>query len=109
MDQIREFELSYGPIPEDYKWFLLTCRGGTFGPEWVDGIRRLPQSHKKFRAESAGMNGWKMLDVFIIGWDGAGNPFGIQLPTGKIVLEDHDVGGVHELAPSLEEFMLGGL
>src|SRR5947207_5299505 len=33
--ELREFEASYGPIPEDYRWFLLTCGGGHFGAEEV--------------------------------------------------------------------------
>lgn len=30
-EQLREFEASYGEIPADYRWFLLTCGGGHFG------------------------------------------------------------------------------
>jgi hypothetical protein len=50
-------------------------------------------------------NGWKMQDVFVIGWDGSGNPFGIQLGSGAILVEDHDYGGIHTLANSFSEFL----
>lgn len=41
-----------------------------------------------------------MQDVLITGWDGAGNPFGIERSTGRIIVEDHNFGGIHEMAPS---------
>jgi hypothetical protein len=43
-----------------------------------------------------------MQNVFIIGWDGAGNPFGIDERTGQILVKDHTFGGIHIMAPSLE-------
>ena len=46
-----------------------------------------------------------MQDVFVIGWDGSGNPFGIQLGSGAILVEDHDYGGIHTLANSFSEFL----
>jgi hypothetical protein len=107
--ELREFEESYGPIPEDYRWFLLTCGGGHFGAEAVDDITELAKSHAKFRREFGPPRGWTMRDVFIIGWDGFANPFGIETTTGRVVVEDHNFGGIHELAPSLEEFMLRGV
>lgn len=107
-EQLREFEASFGAIPAGYRWFLLTCGGGHFGSEEVDDIIRLTKSHAKFRHES-GPSGWTMTGVFIIGWDGAGNPFGIETTTGRVVVEDHNFGGIHVLAPSLEEFMLRGV
>jgi hypothetical protein len=88
--ELREFEAGYGQIPEDYRWFLLTCGGGHFGSEEVDDIIELAKSH-------------------VIGWDGFANPFGIETSTGRVVVEDHNFGGIHELAPSLEEFMLRGV
>jgi hypothetical protein len=47
--------------------------------------------------------------VFVIGWDGAGNPFGIETATGKILVEDHNFGGIHEMASSFEAFLERGL
>jgi hypothetical protein len=107
--QLREFESAFGVIPEDYRWFLLTCGGGHFGAEEVDDISRLVRSHAKFRKEFGPPHGWKMQNVFIIGWDGSGNPFGIETTTGRVIVEDHNFGCISELAPSLEEFMLNGL
>jgi hypothetical protein len=39
--------------------------------------------------------------VFVIGWDGGGNPFDIQATSRKVLVEDHDFGGIHEMADSL--------
>ncbi len=47
-----------------------------------------------------------MRDVFIIGWDGYGNPFGIHIPTGELRMEDHNFGGVHPMADSFAHFLL---
>jgi hypothetical protein len=85
------------------------CGGGTVGSEWVDGIKELDRTHEKFLEESTGPNGWTMTEVFVIGWDGSGNPFGIHRESGRILVEDHNCGGVHELAPSLAVFLLEGL
>ncbi|MDB6066905.1 MAG: hypothetical protein JWR26_3113 [Pedosphaera sp.] len=108
-EALVEFESAYGQIPEDYRWFLLTCGGGYFGSEAVDDILELTKSHAKFMREFGPPRGWTMRDVFVIGWDGSGNPFGIETNTGKVLVEDHNFGGIHELAPSLEEFMLRGI
>ena len=107
--ELCEFEASYGHIPDDYRWFLQTCGGGHFGAEEVDDITELAKSHAKFRREFGPPRGWTMRDVFIIGWDGSANPFGIEMTTGRVVVEDHNFGGIHELAPSLEEFMVRGV
>lgn len=104
-EEITAFEKRFGPMPSELRWFLESCGGGTVGSAWIDDIEKLVETHKKFSRESALPNGWSMKDVFVIGWDGAGNPFGIQASTGKILVEDHDFGGVHELAPSLAAFL----
>ena len=44
----------------------------------------------------------------IIGWDGAGDPFGIETSMGKLLVEDHSFGGVHEMAESLAAFLERG-
>jgi hypothetical protein len=59
-------------------------------------------SHQKYRREYGPPHGWSMQNVFIIGWDGAGNPFGIDERTGQILVKDHTFGGIHIMAPSLE-------
>jgi hypothetical protein len=107
-EQLQGFERKYRPIPSDYRWFLSACGGGVVGAEWVDGIQELPKTHDKFAAESAISEGWTMRNVFIIGWDGSGNPFGICEATGKVLVEDHDLGGTHEMASSFEAFIVEG-
>lgn len=107
--QLEEFESTFGPIPDDFRWFLIHCGGGTIGSEWVDGIDDLSDTHCKFNAESVIEYGWTMDGVFVIGWDGAGNPFGIETATGRILVDDHNFGGVHEMFPSFEAFLERGL
>ncbi len=85
------------------------CDGGTIGCEWVDGIDELADTQAKFNSESQIDNVWTMDGVFVIGWDGSGNPFGIETSTGKILVEDHHFGGIHEMAPSFEAFLELGL
>jgi hypothetical protein len=102
------FESKYGPIPPDFRWFLAECGGGVVGSEWVDGIEALGETHAKFASER-GPDGWSLSETFIIGWDGAGNPFGIHGPTGSVMVEDHNSGEVHALAPSFEVFLRRGL
>ena len=109
LEQIQEFENRFGEIPKDYQWFLMQCGGGTFGTEHLDDIVALSHTHKKFSKESSIPRGWTMRNVFIIGWDGSGNPFGIERTTGRILVEDHAFGGIHELAPNLQAFMLKGI
>lgn len=104
--ELQEFEAAFGAIPDDYRWLLSTCGGGVIGTERVDGIEELAKTHAKFRREFGPPRGWTMRDVFVIGWDGFGNPFGIEHSSGRILVEDHNFGGIHELAASLEEFIL---
>ncbi len=108
-DQIAEFESVHGKIPDDFCWFLQNCGSGVFGSEYVDGISKLSKGNEKFKRESGPPRGWTLKDFFLIGWDGSGNPFGIDLKTGEVVVEDHNFGGIHRLAGSLEEFMLKGI
>lgn len=108
-EEIGQFEREYGPIPDDFRWFLQTCGGGVVGSEWVDNIHQLSTTHAKYRAESFPEDGWTMQGVFIIGWDGGGNPFGIDATTGKVLVEDHTFGGIHEMAPSFEQLLIQGI
>lgn len=107
--ELREFEAEFGPIPSEFRWFLSACGGGPVGGEWVDGIAQLADSHRKFRSECGGPFGWSMAGVFVIGWDGGGNPFGINRTSGRLVVEDHQFGGIYELAPSFAAFLASGL
>ena len=105
---LDDFESIHGKIPDDFRWFLECCGSGVIGSEWIDGIDDLYASHTKFHAECQIPDGWKTHEMFIIGWDGGGNPIGIMLD-GAVVAEDHDFGGLHTLSPSLEAFILAGL
>ncbi|RYD75328.1 MAG: SMI1/KNR4 family protein [Verrucomicrobiaceae bacterium] len=104
---IAAFERANGRIPVEYRQFLVQCGGGPVGSEWIDGIGKLCATHAKFKAE-CGPGGWSNCNVFVIGWDGAGNPISID-PTGAVVVEDHNFGGVHVLASSFIEFLSKGL
>lgn len=103
--ELRAFEVVHGAIPADFRWFLAECGGGVVGSEWVDGIAQLSQTHRKFEAESSLAHGWTLKDVFVIGWDGSGNPIGIHRNSGKVLVEDHNGGGIEEWAPSFESFL----
>lgn len=106
--ELEAFESEHGPIPLAYRWYLEHCGGGVVGAEWVDDIHQLRETQRKFNAESAlepRRGGWTMRDVFVFGWDGAGNPMAIRASTGEVVVEDHNFGGVHVLAPSFERFL----
>ncbi|MEM7312611.1 MAG: SMI1/KNR4 family protein [Planctomycetota bacterium] len=105
--EIIDFEATFGAIPDDFRWFLKQCGGGTVGAEWVDGINELRETHEKFNRER-GPDGWTLDDVFVIGWDGAGNPFGIHT-SGKLIVGDHNFGGVHVMADSFAAFLDAGL
>ena len=107
--QLAAFEQEFGPIPTDHRWFLAHCGGGVVGSEWVDGIEGLADTHHRFRTERA-QGYWSLLDgVFVIGLDGGGNYYGIDTANGRILVQDHDFGGLHELARSYEEFLLAGI
>jgi hypothetical protein len=58
--ELNTFESKFGPIPFDFRWFLMHCGGGTVGSEWVDGIDELAGTQQKFKAESDINNGWTM-------------------------------------------------
>ena len=81
-----------------YRWYLAACGGGLIGSEWIDSIEDLPVTHRKVR-EAQRRGFYRIAHFFPLGWDGAGNPYGYDLDTGRIVTEDHDFGGIHELAP----------
>lgn len=107
-DALSSFEKEFGQIPEDFRWFLAACGGGVVGSEWVDGIDQLAGSHRKYLRERSA-DGWKA-NFFLIGWNGAGHPFGIDRATGELVAEPEGRDGeVHWLSPSIEAFLLEGL
>ena len=106
--ELAEFEEEFGSIPAAFRWFLVSLGGGPVGSEWLDDISALPQSHRKFSRECSEPGGWSAGKYFLIGWDGAGNPIGLD-SAKRVVVEDHNFGGIHVLASSLEEFLSQGL
>jgi hypothetical protein len=103
--QIEQFESERGPVPKEYRTFLLLGGGGAVGSEWLDGIAQLPSSHAKFVRE-CGQNDW-VTTMFLSGWDGSGAPLGID-DTGAIVVE-HEGGDLVRLAPSFHLFLQSAL
>jgi hypothetical protein len=104
LEQLEQFERAFGEVAHQYRWFLLNWGGGAVGREWLDGISKLAASQTKYQEEFGPPSGWSMERVFIIGWDGFGNPIAIHKPTGRVLLENHNFGGVHELASSFFEY-----
>lgn len=102
---LREFEAQFSTIPEDFRWFLAECGGGVVGSEWVDDIERLAASHRKYEQERGA--GHRRSNIFVIGWDGGGQPFGLDPLTHAVVI-DAD-GETRQLSPSIEHFLLRGL
>ncbi len=88
----------YGITDKAYRLWLVETGGGPIGPDWYDGIEELSQSQEKLKSENWNITG------FVIGWDGAGNPL-VLLHNGAIVTEDHNFGGVHEVASSFEKLL----
>lgn len=105
-EMLNAFEADYEKIPADFHWFLATCGGGVVGCEWIDDLEKLRESHDTFRKQSQGPKGWTMQNVFIIGWDGGGNPIGIDRDSGKVFIEDHTFGGIHEEGESLGDYFM---
>ena len=105
--ELRAFEAEFGPIPPVFREYLAVC-GGLIGGggEWIDGLSELSDSHRQFQADT---RFWTMRGVFVIGWDGGGNPFGIELSSGRVLVEDHDFGGIHVMAPSFPALLSRGL
>lgn len=105
--ELQAFEADFGPIPAVFREYLAVCGGRVGGDgESIDGLAELRDSHQTFRAQA---KLWNMRGVFVIGWDGTGNPFGIELTSGRLLVEDHNFGGIHEIAPSFTVFLSRGL
>jgi hypothetical protein len=103
-EDLAAFEEKCGTIPPDYRWYLSDCGGGVIGSEWIDDIDELAYTHRKVRAGQC-RGFYRIPHFFPLGWDGAGNPYGYDLDTGKIVTEDHDFGGIHEVAADFYELL----
>ena len=96
-EELDDFESDFGAIPSDYRWYLAECGGGVIGCEWIDGIEELTSTHRKVQ-EGQRRGFYRIPRFFPLGWDGAGNPSGYNQETGHIVTEDHDSGGIYDLA-----------
>ncbi len=107
--ELSAFEAEFGPIPPNFRWYLTECGGGPGGTEWIDSLPDLIETHRRFRSESASGFWPGLVDVFVIGWDGCGNPYGIHNSSGRVLVEDHDFGGVHELAATFADYLRQGL
>ena len=106
--QLQAFEAEHGPLPKDVRWFLAECGGGGLDPSigGQSGIEALSRAHRKFKKEVA-KGFWDLMRAtFMLGWDGAGNAFGLEIPSGRVVLQDHNFGGLHEIAPSLYDYFV---
>jgi hypothetical protein len=104
---LQAFEAEFGPIPPDHRWFLATCGSGVAGPELIPGLGELTGFCRQFQADRQGGHWPLMDDVFVLGLDGGGNYFGLHRPTGRVVVEDHDFGGLHVVAATYAELFLG--
>ena len=105
-EELDAFEAEFGKIPEEFRWYLKECGGGVVGSEWVNGITQLRTTHIKFQSEA---DSWSLEGIFVIGWDGWGNPFGIERTSGRILAADHDFGGAHQKASTFLELLRAGL
>lgn len=103
--QLEAFESAHGAIPAQYRSFLMQFGGGPVGHEWIDGIDQLTATQEKFRAGRRAGH-WKMASVFVVGWDGAGNPIGID-SHGAVIVELPGEG-VQRLAGSFAEYVAKG-
>jgi len=99
------------PLPPDYREFLLRYGGAVVGSYSIYGVRqaqagmgRAPQSvvdlNERWRRP-----GWPHANEWlIVSEDGYGNPIGIA-DDGRVLSWDHDLGGIHELGSSFEDFL----
>jgi hypothetical protein len=101
---LAAFESEFGAIPTDYRWYLAECGGGVIGSDWIDSIEELAATHRKVR-EGQRRGCYRIARFFALGRDGFGNVYGYDLETGHIVMEDHNFGGVHELAGDLYDLV----
>ena len=99
VDQILD---QFGIVYESYRNWLIQTGGGPIGSNWFDGIEELILSQEKLKSESWSISG------FVIGWDGAGNPI-VLCKTGEIITEDHNFGGVHQVASSFDQLLASHL
>jgi len=97
---------------EEYEEFLERYGAAMVNQYPVLGLRQ---------AEVMGNDAWSVLEVtqrfrddgwpggeawYIVSIDGAGNPIGLD-PSGRVLVSDHNVGSIEEVAESFERFLVG--
>jgi hypothetical protein len=88
----------YKIVDPVYREWLIRTGGGPIGADWFDGLYELEVSQSKLTQENWNITG------FVIGWDGAGNPI-VMTKDGSIKTEDHNFGGIHEIAKSFTDLL----
>lgn len=96
-------------FPEEYREFLLRYGAGIVGPYPIFGVQPVEPMgdewsvvdvNRRYRADRwPGVEDW-----LIISADHGGNPMGIA-GDGRVLVSDHDFGGVAPMAGSFEEFL----
>jgi len=97
---------------EEYEEFLERYGAAMVNQYPVLGLRQ---------AEVMGNDAWSVLEVtqrfrddgwpgveawYIVSIVGAGNPIGLD-PSGRVLVSDHNVGSIEEVAESFERFLVG--
>ena len=99
--KVSTFLDSYHITDKIYRNWLIETNGGPISSNWYDSLDELVLSQKKLSSES-----W-IIKGFVIGWDGSGNPIVIQ-SDNTIAIEDHDFGGIHQIANNFKELLIKG-
>jgi len=98
------------PLPTDYRDCLLRYGGAFVGQYPIYGVHQVrAMGAGKLRVrevnEDFRQKGWPHVDEWlIVSEDGYGNPIGIA-DDGRVLSWDHDLGGIHELGSSFEDFL----
>jgi len=103
--KLIEFEKQFRPIPEDMRWLLKNVGGGYVTAEPTYNIEKLFKAHRDYELSP---NVKSFFPVFSLGVDGGGNFFGLEDGGVRVLIWDHDFGGVYELAPTFDSFILDG-
>lgn len=100
--EVYEVMKSIGLDHPLYTEWLTRTGGGPIGADWFDSPGDLIKSNEKMKEED-----WDVSGV-CIGWDGMGNPI-VVASDGKLIVPDHDFGGVHVYAESFEDCLRKGV
>jgi hypothetical protein len=98
------------PLPSDYREFLLRHGAALVGQYPIYGVSHMPgMGASRKRAddvkEEFRRGGWPYADEWLmVSADGCGNPIGIA-DDGRVLVWDHDFGGIYELGSNFEDFL----